>query len=185
MVTVKRRQSVAITFPLASNPPRIRETRAIGSTITRSVTSSTGQALIRPNGRHPASWPIGPVTNPARFTRVMSANRANSCISMNTWYKDKYNNAFSYNLAPATDAAFHIYGVDWEANTITYYCDGVQVRQITQSTTPPTANARPSAKTSATCSSSSIQRFGPTTAYPTPAPRSTSRSTTSGPGRTR
>jgi len=67
-------------------------------------------------------------------------------MPMDTWYKDTYKNQAYFNLGVPVAADFHIYAVDWEPTTITYYCDGapVPVRQINQLIPPafPTMNGQ-------------------------------------------
>jgi hypothetical protein len=78
-------------------------------------------------------------------TSVSQYSAVDDEMRMNTWYflsNPAYDNPLDPSVGVAVASAFHTYGVDWEPNTITFYFDGQQVRQITESGSPPTANGQ-------------------------------------------
>jgi beta-glucanase (GH16 family) len=68
-------------------------------------------------------------------------------IPINTHYFPSggdINNPFKYNTGTRVADAFHVYGVDWQADKIIFYFDGAEIHRITQLQPPlvPTANGQ-------------------------------------------
>jgi beta-glucanase (GH16 family) len=68
-------------------------------------------------------------------------------VPINTHYfpaGGDYNNPFKHNAGSRLADNFHVYGVDWQADQIIFYLDGVEIHRITQLQPPlvPTANGQ-------------------------------------------